>query len=136
MRFIIFVLTCSVIIMVSCSRKSTPAIAVNTVAKDTIAPQPPAPETLAGAGISIRKDTAVATPPVKIEPVTGSMFENEAGRVIYVTKCAKCHEAKPVDHWNQTDWQPILKSMIKKSRLDSTENFQVRLYVNTHAKKD
>ncbi|RYY62094.1 MAG: hypothetical protein EOO05_04085 [Chitinophagaceae bacterium] len=129
MRFILAVIVCSFILLVACHRKTSPAavpesVVIAPVIKDTVAvvkAPDAAPGFMAGPGM--------------ITPVSGSAMDNEAGRMIYTTKCAKCHESKPVDHWNQAEWQPILKSMIKKSRLDSLQDFQVRLYVNTHAKK-
>ena len=131
MRFIVVVIVCSFVLLVACHRKTSPSasspapVVTTPVVKDTVAVVK-APDAAPG----------FMAAPVTITPVTGSLMDNEAGRIIYSTKCAKCHEAKPVDHWNQADWQPILKSMVKKSRLDSLENYQVRLYVNTHAKKD
>jgi len=58
-----------------------------------------------------------------------------AGKTIYTGKCTRCHEAKPVANWNAEEWKPILKSMIKKTRLDSLESAQVTAYVNEHCKK-
>ena len=58
-----------------------------------------------------------------------------AGRKIYITKCAKCHEAKPVENWNTTSWNNILKSMIPKARLTEEESKQVTAYVMVNAKK-
>lgn len=126
------VIACSFVILVACNRKTVPAaaqpapVAEAPVVKDTVAVvKAPVPATNPGMMVS----TAAIT------PMSGSAMDNEAGRMIYTTKCAKCHEAKPLENWTVVDWQPILKSMIKKSRLDSVQDFQVRLYVNTHAKK-
>lgn len=58
-----------------------------------------------------------------------------AGKTIYTGKCTRCHEAKPVANWNAEQWKPILKSMIKKTRLDSLESAQVTAYVNEYCKK-
>lgn len=58
-----------------------------------------------------------------------------AGRKIYTTKCAKCHEAKPVEKWNTASWNGILKSMIPKARLTDEESKQVTAYVMVNAKK-
>jgi len=59
----------------------------------------------------------------------------EAGKVVYNGKCTRCHAPKPVDNWNTEEWKPILKSMIRKSKLDSVESAQVTAYVNANCKK-
>ncbi len=59
----------------------------------------------------------------------------EAGKVIYTGKCTRCHAAKPVDNWNAEEWKPILRSMVRKSKLDSIETAQVTAYVNANCKK-
>jgi hypothetical protein len=130
MRFIVLVLSCSALILLACQRKTTPA---------TSQAVPPVETPVTAAPAQVKTDTAMAvTKPANapITPVTGSMMEMQAGQLIYTTKCAKCHDVKPVDNWTQSEWQPILKSMVKKSKLDSLEDHHVRLYVNTHAKKD
>lgn len=85
-------------------------------------------------------ETAVVTAPVVVTPVVPAApvyaeADLAAGKTIYETKCAKCHGAKPLDHWTVEGWKPILKSMIPKARLDSVQAAQVTAYVNTNAKK-
>jgi mono/diheme cytochrome c family protein len=58
----------------------------------------------------------------------------EAGKAIYETKCARCHTAKPVGNYTAGRWVGILKSMVPKAKLDSTQTAQVTAYVNTNAK--
>lgn len=103
----ISIISICLIVVVACQRKAAPVITNRTV-------EPP--------------------PPAKVEPVFASK-EIEAGQVIYTTKCVRCHDAKPVQRWNVEEWKPILRSMIRKSKLDSTESSNVTLYVNYHAKK-
>ena len=57
-----------------------------------------------------------------------------AGLIIYEGKCAKCHAPKKVDNWTSEEWKPILRSMNRKARLDSTEAANVTAYVMAHAK--
>src|SRR6218665_204738 len=68
------------------------------------------------------------------EPIV-SATELEAGKIVYTTKCAKCHAAKPLENWTNEAWQPILKAMIPKARLDSVQSAQVTAYVKANAKK-
>ncbi|MET0635941.1 MAG: hypothetical protein ABWZ25_07920 [Chitinophagaceae bacterium] len=127
MKLILFVFICSFLILVACNRKTSPSVSPVTTADN---PVPPVNSSTGSSGQSIGGVT-----PALVTPVTGSAADMEAGRVIYTTKCIKCHDAKPLEKWTQAEWQPILKSMIRKTKLDSLENMQVRLYVNTHARK-
>ncbi|MEI9944149.1 MAG: hypothetical protein WDN26_07970 [Chitinophagaceae bacterium] len=56
------------------------------------------------------------------------------GKIVYETKCAKCHEPKPVNLYTTERWVGLLRSMIPKSKLDSLQKVQVTAYVNTNAK--
>lgn len=80
-------------------------------------------------------ETAVVTAPVVPAKPMYAEADLVAGKTIYETKCSKCHGAKPLDNWTVEGWKPILKSMIPKARLDSTQAAQVTAYVNTNAKK-
>lgn len=80
------------------------------------------------------RETQPVAPAKPAEPVA-SAADIEAGKTIYSTRCAKCHAAKPVENWTAEGWQPILKSMIPKARLDSTQSVQVTAYVKANAKK-
>ena len=73
--------------------------------------------------------------PVVVTPVYASK-EIEAGQLVYTTSCTKCHDAKPVQRWTVDEWKPILRSMIPKSKLDSTQAADVRAYVNAYAKRN
>ncbi len=59
----------------------------------------------------------------------------EAGELIYTGKCTRCHVAKPVDNWTEEEWRPILKSMIRKTKLDSLQSAQVTAYVQANCRK-
>ncbi len=95
---------------VSCHNKTAPAITSRTE-------QPPPPP-----------------PPVPPMNVVAKA-DIEAGRMVYTGQCVKCHQAKPVDNWTNEEWQPILRSMIRKARLDSMQSMQVTAYVAANAKK-
>lgn len=59
----------------------------------------------------------------------------DAGKVIYETKCARCHAPKPVENYTVDRWVGILRSMVPRTRLDSVQTHNVTAYVNTNAKK-
>lgn len=82
-----------------------------------------------------RKTAPTAAAPVKpTEPVVAAA-DLEAGKTIFTTKCSRCHATKPVGNWTAEGWQPILKAMIPKARLDSVQAAQVTAYVHANAKK-
>lgn len=74
-----------------------------------------------------------APPPKAAEPALSP--DMAAGKVIYTTSCIRCHDAKPVANWTVEEWKPILKSMVKKSKLDSAQTVQLTVYVNAFAKQ-
>jgi len=76
-------------------------------------------------------------PVVPVAPASPAVSAEilEAGRLVYTTKCSKCHATKPVENWTVDGWQPILKSMIPKAKLDSVQSAQVTAYVKANAKK-
>lgn len=77
-----------------------------------------------------RKATAAAN-----EQAAAQAAFLEAGKTIYNGKCVKCHNAKPVENWNADQWKPILKSMVRKAKLDSLEIAQVSGWVYANCKK-
>ena len=84
---------------------------------------------------SCHKRTAVVATPKDDPAVAAAAAAIAAGEAVYSTNCIKCHAAKPVGNWTIEQWQPILKSMVKKARLDSIQTHQVTAYVNANAKK-
>jgi hypothetical protein len=79
--------------------------------------------------------TQFPTAPVT-EHVLVSAEDISAGQLVYSgKKCTRCHEAKPVANWTVSEWQPILKAMIPRARLDSNERRQIAVYVLQNAKK-
>jgi cytochrome c5 len=58
-----------------------------------------------------------------------------AGKIIYETKCTRCHAMKPADAYTADTWDGILRSMAPKAKLTETETAQVTAYVWVKAKK-
>lgn len=77
---------------------------------------------------------AATAPPPPAEP-TYTAAAIEAGKIIYETKCTRCHAPKPVQDYTTTRWVGILRAMVPKARLDSVQTIQLTAYVNTNAKK-
>lgn len=51
------------------------------------------------------------------------------GKLVLLTKCAKCHEAPEVDKYSKEKWDKILPPMIKKAQLTEEEANNVSAYV-------
>lgn len=58
-----------------------------------------------------------------------------AGKLIYETKCTRCHAAKPAGNFSAERWDGILKSMVPKAKLNEAETEQVTAYVKANAKR-
>ena len=97
------------VVLFSCSPKTAPTTAATTTTTTTT--------------------VTTTTPPVRMETAAVT-----AGKSIYVTKCTRCHEAKPMGNWTAQQWVPILDNMARRARLDDTEKSNVQAYVNFYAK--
>ncbi|HET9826731.1 MAG TPA: cytochrome c [Chitinophagaceae bacterium] len=58
-----------------------------------------------------------------------------AGKVVYETKCTRCHAMKPIALYTEPRWDAILKIMVPKANLTEQEAGQVTAYVKANAKK-
>lgn len=59
----------------------------------------------------------------------------EQGKIVYTTRCNRCHGLKDVTAFTTTRWDGILKNMIPKAKLDATQAQQVTAYVMENARK-
>ena len=67
-----------------------------------------------------------------IEDVTDTTMPKTAiaeGKVVYMKKCAACHDLKTVDNYTSAQWSGILPKMIDKAELNEEESSQVSAYV-------
>ena len=58
-----------------------------------------------------------------------------AGKIIFETRCNRCHDLKVVDVYTPERWTTILQTMIPRARLNEEQAKQVRSYVMANAKK-
>src|SRR5712671_2759740 len=58
-----------------------------------------------------------------------------AGKIIFETRCNRCHDLKVVDGYTPERWTSILQIMIPRARLNEEQAKQVRSYVIANAKK-
>ena len=73
-----------------------------------------------------------AAPPVALLGVTDSRGTSgalERGRLIYITRCAKCHSVEPVTKYSRREWDEILPEMAAKTKLNASDDAAVRSYV-------
>jgi uncharacterized membrane protein len=73
---------------------------------------------------TIPSETAVSTDATVIE----------AGHTIFTTKCTRCHGQKPIHKWTYEFLRPVLGSMVKKAKLNTTEIEQICAYVHANSK--
>ena len=60
--------------------------------------------------------------------------DEDAGKLVYNSKCTKCHAGKTVSAYTFSQWEGILKSMVPKAKLSADEESQVVAYIRAHAK--
>ena len=73
-----------------------------------------------------------AAPPVETfarGAVGARRTQLEQGRVIYITKCTKCHSAEPVARYSPQRWSKIIPDMAGEAKLGSQETEAVRAYI-------
>jgi hypothetical protein len=57
------------------------------------------------------------------------MSQLEAGQKIFSEKCGRCHKLKRPDRVTPATWTKVLPSMIKKSKLNTTDAGLVEKYI-------
>jgi cytochrome c5 len=117
MKKFIVLFVASATIFIACQKKSAPTASTSTNSN----------------AASTNNTNATATP--ETAKVAYASADIDAGKVIYNSKCTKCHAAKPVESFNEERWTKILKSMIPRAKLDTDESRQVTAYAMTNAKK-
>ena len=71
-----------------------------------------------------------AAPPLnKLQPAPGSAGALAEGRLLYLTRCAKCHQVYPVKNYTAAQWQPIMTEMAEDAKLSASEDAAVRTYI-------
>ena len=71
-----------------------------------------------------------AAPPLSsLRPAAGNAEQLTQGRLLYVTRCAKCHQIYPVKNYTAAQWQPIMAEMAEDAKLTASEDAAVRAYI-------
>ncbi len=64
-----------------------------------------------------------------VAKLKGDHSSLEAGRRIYLGQCATCHVAEPIHDYPASRWPGILDDMVPKTKLDPSQERDVRAYV-------
>jgi hypothetical protein len=108
-KFLILSLICSAII-IACHKKTVPEITSRTEF-------PSAPKS-------------------SVQPIVDNSPEAiTAGKIIFETRCNRCHDLKDAKEYTTEGWSTILKTMIPRARLNEEQAKQVTSYVMANAKK-
>jgi len=70
-----------------------------------------------------------AVPQMPSPPKEGSAVRIAEGKGLFEQNCGKCHKLFSPTAFTQTEWEPILKRMQPKARLDDQQMDLVREYV-------
>lgn len=66
--------------------------------------------------------------------VPQKVSDEETGKVVFNTKCSKCHAPKNVSSYTFTKWEGILKTMIPNAKLSGDEENQLVAYIKANSK--
>ena len=115
MKKAIFLIVASVVLIISCSPKTT-----STTNPKTEVSQP---------------TVELAQPIVPAVETPSSTDMVAVGQKVYETKCNKCHGLKNTGNYTEVRWKEVLEVMAPKANLTPDETQQVAAYVNANAKK-
>ncbi len=74
-------------------------------------------------------------PPPPVSPVENITPDAEAGKMIFASRCARCHGLPELNKYNAEKWESILKTMIPRARLDKVQEEHVKTYILANAAK-
>ena len=131
----------AIIALYSCSKKMTPTptkaepVVTNQETPAKVAPQEHKVRTPLTTAPETNVDTdkqvlmAESKPPLKETALV------ESGKIVYKTKCGRCHDFKDPQSYDAARWVKIIDWMAPKAQLNATEKEHVLAYVNFYAKK-
>lgn len=110
-------------IVVACAKKSTPTTSTPAATTPVESPE------------SEKASQEPVKPVVSAEADLSSAAIAAKGKIVYETKCGRCHALKTTTAYTSERWDGILASMIPKAKLNDEETKQVTVYVKENAKK-
>ena len=106
MKKTIFLLIVVAGIIQACQKKGIPTIADRTI-------DPPKPES----------------------PVANVKPDMEAGKTIFTTRCAKCHDLPDPAKFTADRWDGILRTMIPRAGINRVQEVHITAYIKANAAK-
>lgn len=61
--------------------------------------------------------------------------ELSEGRELYISKCSGCHGLKDPSNYTEKEWEPLLRKMGKKAKLDDSQYEKIHHYVTALSKR-
>jgi len=83
--------------------------------------------------VSLLSSCATTDINVIAPPVADGSSQLARGRIIYVTKCAKCHAPEPVQNYTAAEWHTIMPEMVEETHLNPADAAAVMAYVESIA---
>jgi len=93
-------------ILIACHKKAIPEMTNRTV-------QPEAPKSVTS---DVKPDLAI-------------------GKVLYETRCARCHDAPSLKKYDEQEWKGYLNTMMPRARMSPEERVHVTAYVKANCKQ-
>ena len=87
---------------------------------------------------SCKTQQTTTTTTTETSAATANLSKEEMlkkGEDLFTLKCGRCHGLPLPSEITVADWQPIMKSMAPKAKLNADETNWVLDYVNANAKK-
>lgn len=109
-----------VILIYSCSPKITPQVTDVKAVKEVIAET----EVKEVKAVKAVKEVVGA-----IGMLTPEMYE---GKTLYENNCASCHKLYETKAFSVEEWQPILKRMQKKAKLQDADMEKINTYLTSN----
>ena len=67
--------------------------------------------------------------PVTPEQAASMSADVNSGKVLFDSKCHKCHKLKTIDKYTPEEWKVILPKMAQRAKLESSDESLIQQYV-------
>ena len=75
-------------------------------------------------------ETVKVAPTIQELGVNANQLQLEFGRTLYLTRCAKCHNALRITRFTESQWSEIMPDMTFKSKFIPEQSEAVTAYVH------
>jgi mono/diheme cytochrome c family protein len=136
----IIIVIIAIITLYSCAKKSTPTSAkVDSVVSNQVTPAEDLPVLPKVRPSWAARDSSMKAEPKEmpvgaVEP-TRETAQIETGKIVYKTKCGKCHNLRDPQEFDAAKWVKIVDWMAPKAQLSTVEKENVLAFVSLYAKR-